>query len=223
MPSHTIHSALVQMYYDFDGAPWNFAAWKELTGVHHGLFPKDDKLLPKGWTRQTANEIHSYFDQYRAILTEEEKLKFASSKGTTQNVPGRKAWRDWVPKIWKAGKIHEKIIEVLIDENLHPFALMSHNDSPDAWPPANQWVPLAIDPIGLALFGEECYADGLDRIRNSLRQSTGSLITRTWILLRANFDRSKKRVDILESEAIGAFEGSFTLYFFGIRLTVFRP
>jgi hypothetical protein len=80
---------------------------------------------------------------------------------------------------------------------------------------------LAIDPIGLALFGEECYADGLDRIQNSLRQSTGSLITRTWILLRANFDRSKKRVDILE--AIGAFEGSFTLYFFGIRLTVFRP
>jgi hypothetical protein len=38
------------MYFDNDGAPWDFPQWKELTGIVHGLFPKDNKHLPKGWT-----------------------------------------------------------------------------------------------------------------------------------------------------------------------------
>ncbi len=196
------------MYYAADGAPWKFIAWKELTGVYHGLFPKDDNLLPETWSRQTANQIQSYFEQYRALPSEEEKIKFAASKGTTHHVPGRKAWREWVSKIWRTGKVHEKIYDVLSSENIHPYTLISQDDSSNVWPPANYWVPLAIDSVGLALFGEECYSGKLDRMRLSLRHPTGALITRTWIVLRNNFDRSKKRIDVLESEAIGAFEGS---------------
>jgi hypothetical protein len=208
MPSHAIHGALVQMYYDLDGAPWNFETWKELTGVHNGLFPEDDRQLPHGWSRQTAIEVSSYFDQFRACMSEDERIKFSSvKKKKGQNVPGRTAWRDWVAKLWKGKKIHEKIIKVLSAENLHPYTLAAQNDPPNTWPSANQWVPLATDPVGLALFGEECYSDGVERVRGCLRQTTGALITRTWLVLYNGLQRSKKRMDFLESAAIQAFEG----------------
>ena len=207
MPSHLIHGILVQMYYDVDGAPWNFTVWKDMTGVCYGLFPEDDNQLPKGWSRQTATEISSFFDQFRACMTEDEKIKFSSVKKRGQNVPGRTAWRDWVTKVWKKAKIHEKIAEVLTAENLHPYALAAQSDSSDTWPSANMWVPLAIDPVALALFGEECYSNNAERVRFSLRTTTGSLITRTWLGLYNNLQRSKKKIDTLESAAIRAFEG----------------
>lgn len=208
------------MHYDFDGAPWIFPTWKELTGVRHGLFPKDDAQLPKGWTRQTANEIHSYFDQFRALTTEDQKLKFSSikaSKKSTQMVPGRKAWRDWVTKVWNDSKIHEKIITVLSAEGLHPYTLASQGDS---WPDAAHWVPLVLNPVAGVLFGEECYSNGMERVRACLRNSTKALITRTWILLHNHLERSKKRIAILESEAIAAFEGSYDLLVFEFILNV---
>ena len=208
MPSHVIHGALVQMYYDLDGAPWCFATWKALTGVHNGLFPDDDNQLPIRWSRQTAKEISSFFDQFRACNTEEEKISFSSVKKSGTNVPGRTIWRDWVAKIWKDRGIHEKITEVLSAENLHPYALMDGNDSSAPWPPANMWVPLAIDPVALALFGEECYSDGVERLRVCLRSSTGALITRTWLVLYSGLKRSRKRIEALELAAIRAFEGS---------------
>jgi len=207
MPSHLIHGALVQMHYDLDGAPWNFVTWKVLTDVHHGLFPEDDNLLPDGWSRQTADEISSFFDQFRTCMTEEEKINFSSVKKKGQNIPGRKAWRDWVNKIWKNRRIHNKITEVLSSENLHPYTLAVQSGSSDTWPSANMWVPLAIDPVALALFGEECYSDGVERVRASLRNSTGALITRTWLVLYNGLNRTKKRIDVLESAAIQAFEG----------------
>ena len=124
MPTHTNHSALTQMYLVTDGAPWAFDTWKEITGVFHGLFPPNDKHLPRGWNRQTANDISSYFDQYRAKVTEDQKIKFSSMKKDSQMVPGRKAWRDFVVKIWKDAKIHETIHKVLSDHNLHPYTIL---------------------------------------------------------------------------------------------------
>ena len=66
MPSHTIHSTLTQMYFakEHASALWDYPVWQELTGVHHGLFPADNNKLPAGWTRQTATDITSYFDQF---------------------------------------------------------------------------------------------------------------------------------------------------------------
>jgi hypothetical protein len=202
MPSHTIHSALTKMHGEADGTPWNCTQWKLLTGVYHGLFPTDDKHLPEGWTCRMADEIASYFDQFNNKMTDEEKIKFASSKS---EIPGRKSWCDWVNKLWKEHHIHDKIIDVLSSENLHPYTLSSQNDSPDIWPDANQFVPLAVDPVGLALFGEDCLAG--DRVRMNLRDTTKALITRTWLLLYTNRTRSQKRVVALEAETIKAFQG----------------
>jgi hypothetical protein len=61
-----------------------------------------------------------------------------------------------VTKVWKKAKIHEKIAEVLTTENLLPYALLT------TWPSTNMWVPLAIDPIALALFGEVCYSNNVE-------------------------------------------------------------
>ena len=211
MPTHTIHCILTKMYYDCNEAPWNFDTWKELTGVRHGLFPKDDEQLPANWTRQTSNEIGSYFDQFRALRTEDQKSKFSSANGNSQMVPGRQAWRDWVTKGWKKWKIHNRIIDVLLAEELHPYTLAAETNS---WPDATQWVPLAIDPVGTALFGEQCYSPGKERVDPALRPTIGALITRTWIALYISFNRSKARIDLLESEAIKAFEGSCVSFFF---------
>jgi hypothetical protein len=207
MPSHTTHSALTQMYLVADGAPWAFDTWKEITGVLHGLFPPSDKHLPRGWNRQKANDVSSYFDQYRAKTTEDAKIKFSSMKKDAQMVPGRKAWRDLVVKIWKDSKIHETIIKVLSDQNLHPYTILFQSGDSSTWPEADHWVPLAVDPVGVALFGEECYSDGIERVRPVLRSTTRALITRSWILLYAGLERSKKQYSDLESKAIAAFEG----------------
>lgn len=213
MPTHTIHSALTQMYImpDCPGAPWNFSVWRELTGVRHGLFPADDDKLPKGWTRQTANEISSYFDQFRACMSEDEKIKFSSmTQEGVQMVPGRKAWRDWVTKLWKKAKMHEKIIEVLSAQNYHPYSLMNEEESPPSWPEAGIYVPLLIDPVGLALFGDECFSEsGREMVRVRLRNPVKAIITRSWLTLYTNLNRLKKSIILLEVEAIQAFEGDF--------------
>lgn len=43
----------------------------------------------------------------------------------------------------------------MTSENLHPYMLSSQNDSPDIWPNANQFVPLAVNPVGLTLFRKD--------------------------------------------------------------------
>ena len=203
MPSQTVHYVLTEMYVSCNEAPWGFPTWQELTSVRHGLFPDDDRQLPAGWTRQTAVEISSYFSQFRARLAEEERATFSKAD---DGLPGRRAWRNWVTKLWKDARIHAKIIEVLSSENLHPYRLAQATIT---WPDANTWVPLAVDPVGLALFGEECYGGGVERVNHSLRNLTKMLITRTWILLNNGLTRCKKKIQDQESEAMKAFEGSY--------------
>lgn len=100
MPSHTIQSALVKLY-NADGAPWCWKTWKDITGVHDGIFPSDKALLPKGLAPKDVIDIQSYFNQYEAQPTEDAKIKFsAANKGNP--MPGRNQWRDWVTAGWKA-------------------------------------------------------------------------------------------------------------------------
>jgi hypothetical protein len=204
MPSHTIHSALTKMHYDLPGAPWIFPAWKDLTGVRNGLFPTEDHLLPLGWSPATAEQISSYFDQFRACKKEDDKIKFSSAKKGGDVIPGRKLWRDWVSDGWKKWKIHAKITDVLVAENLHPFMIAAQSNS---WPDGAEWTPLAVDPVGTALFGEDSCNDGLGRLKSELRSTTKALIQRTWMILYNQHTRSKVRIAHLESEAIKAFEG----------------
>jgi len=210
MPSHSIHSALTQMFYDVGGAPWDFTVWKELTGVHHGLFPDADYQLPNGWTRQTAINISSYFDQFRAITTTTERIKFSSQgpKKDVQLVPGRKAWRDWVTKLWKDSKVHQKIIDILLSENLHPFHIIAQDPSA-GWPDADHWIGVAIDPVGTSLFGEDAWFPGVERLHSKLRPTVKELVQRTWIVLYNLRDRSEARLNALKSKAVEAFEGQY--------------
>jgi hypothetical protein len=51
-------SALIKLFF-LDGYPWSWPTWQKITGVYHGVFPTEDSLLPKGWTRQDALDIKS--------------------------------------------------------------------------------------------------------------------------------------------------------------------
>jgi TATA-binding protein-associated factor len=204
MPSHTIHSALADMFHKSKGAPWTFPVWQDLTGVRQGLFSTEDNHLPAGWTRHTATDISSYFAQFRVLKSEDDQVKFSSGKKDVCLFPGRKAWKDWINRGWKKWKIHDKIIDVLVAERLHPFIL---TESTGSWPDANDWVPLAVDPVGTALFGEESL-DSTDRVRNDLRAATRAIIQRTWIFLHNSHKRWKNRIVQLEGEVTMAFEGS---------------
>ena len=58
------------------------------------------------------------------IELEEEKIKFSSMKDKSQMVPSRKAWKEWVTKLWKNAKMHNKIIKVFAKQEMHPYQLM---------------------------------------------------------------------------------------------------
>jgi TATA-binding protein-associated factor len=195
-----------------DGSPWMYPKWQFITGVHHDLFPQDDSHLPKPWTREDANNVKSYFDQYSKKVKEDDKIKFASAKSGGTQVPGRDFWRKWVTDCWKGWKIHSKIIEVLSSENLHPLtlALSSKSRSLDTWPSATQYVPMAVDPVGTALFGVDCL-DDLGRVSSEIRQTTQALIQRTWLVLYNQIQRSKGRIAELEKQATDAFNGKYSV------------
>lgn len=118
MPTHTIASTVIKLW--TLGVPWDFPAWQVLTGAHNSLFPDNPALLLKGWTPEDAANIKSYFDQYCLQPTEDDKIAFASqTKGSA--LPGRKKWCNWVGTIWRASRIHERIISVLHANNCHPL------------------------------------------------------------------------------------------------------
>ena len=204
MPTHTVASALVKLW--TLGAPWGYSGWQALTGTQHGLFPDDPALLPKGWTPEDAANIKSYFEQYRLQPTEDDKITFAKqTKGTA--LPGRKTWRDWVSTVWRTSRIHERVISVLHANNFHPLTLAA--DSPNGttiWPMGGTWIPLCLDAIASDLFGESCL-DHHGRLPEPLRAPTQALIQRTWTNLTKRLDRSRKRLSILEEEAVQAFNG----------------
>ena len=79
MPTHTAASALIKLFCT-DGAPWSFSQWQAITGVTHGLMPLKDEHLPKGLTRSDIINIASYFAQYAAKPSEDDKIKFASKE-----------------------------------------------------------------------------------------------------------------------------------------------
>ena len=75
------------MYFDGDGAPWTFPQWQRLTRVSSGLFPADDDQLSEGWTRENANFIRSYFDQYNKHTKEDARINFSAARKNGPQVP----------------------------------------------------------------------------------------------------------------------------------------
>lgn len=218
MVNPTIHAALTQMYFDDPEThpPWDLPEWQAITGIKHGLFPDDDALLPKGWTRETANFIESYFDQFDKKPTEEAKASFSSARKNASQVPGRQLWRDFVTKKWKTWGLHAKIAGVLATESLHPLtlALSSKSQSIEKLPRSADYIHTAVDPVGRVIFGAEAL-DQHGRVKMELRRSLHALIYRTWLNLKNQVVRSKDRIAVLEKNTKDALEGmNNVLYFF---------
>lgn len=210
MPAHTIHSAMVELYFSDDGAPWTFPTWQTLTGVKHGLFPNDDSQLPNGWTRRDADFIRSYLDQYSKLRSQDEKIRFAAARKNASAVPGRDLWRDFITTCWKNKQIHAKITTVLSEEGLHPvqLALASKAGTLENFPSSVDYVAEAVDPVGKALFGFDCLDKG-GRMDMNLRAATRWLIYRTWLNIKNQVLRSKSRIVQLEQDAMLAFDSTF--------------
>lgn len=203
MPSHSVHSALVQMFCD-DESPWAYPEWQDITGVRHGLFPAEDALLPAGWSRADATFILSYFDQYGQKVKEDDKIKFSGARAGAAQVPGRDLWRKWVIEGWRSWKIHARITSVLSKENLYPLTIMLSSKT-EVWPHGATWIPLAVDPVGRVLFGDDAL-DASGRVVSEMRMATQALIQRTWTNIYNQTQRSKARIINLEKEATDAFD-----------------
>jgi hypothetical protein len=220
MPSHTIQSALIKLY-QLDAAPWKWQAWKDITGIHHGIFPEDDNLLPQGFTRPDVLAIKSYFDQYQAQPSEEAKIKFsAQTKGP--HVVGRNKWREWITAGWKSWKIHSRITDVLTNESLHPLTIMLNSNDLETWPQGDTYLPLAVDAVAANLFGDESL-DTSGRLSAPYRHITQLLVQRSWINIHRQTVRNKNRLGALEDAATRAFNGKGSLrWFFGFLVSSFH-
>jgi TATA-binding protein-associated factor len=224
MPSHTAASALISLY-AIDEAPWKWPQWQAITGIHHGPFPEKDELLPRGWTRQDADDIQSYFKQYSEIDGEERKIKFARGHGGSA-VPGRTKWNAYIRKSWEAWKIHNLIVTGLRQEDIHPFQITAResddryvhhsrslprstsDDGCSSWPNADLYIPLALDPVGDAIFGQEAFGDS-SRLPAKLRRPLTVIIQRSWARLRVKSKADEKRLVAMEEQATTAFTCAF--------------
>ncbi|KAJ4463203.1 P-loop containing nucleoside triphosphate hydrolase protein [Lentinula lateritia] len=206
MPSHTVASALIKLYFH-EGSPWKWPTWQDRTGIKYGLFPAEDELLPKGWTRDTADAIHSYFKAYDALDSEDRKIKFArGTKGATAH-PGRKLWADWVNQSWRKWDIHHAITQGLHKSSVHPITVLLNEGSINAtWPNADFYVSCALDNVGFALFGTEAFPTEAFVLPIDLRRPVTIFIQHSWDIIRRHVARDRIRLPKLEEAALNSFE-----------------
>lgn len=215
MPSHTVASALVQMFYSAKGAPWTYEKFKAITGVSHGLFPEDDNELPHGWSREMTDHVHSYFQQYKQKPNEHAKILFSAARKNGHEIPGRDIYRRFITELWCTCNMHDRIIKVLSAEGLHPIMLAMNeeegwihdkNEAGSGLPAADTYLPLAVDPVVKALFGDEAL-DRSGRAPLKIRPTTQALIQRTWTNIRTQVRRNLGKVEVVEEAARAAFKG----------------
>jgi len=207
MPSPPNSYALITLW-NYDGAPWNWPAWQQLTGIPHGLFPDDDALLPRGLTRKDVVEIKSYFARFLAE-PEEKRLKLHTEKSGV--VPGRDKWKKWVAAASRQWKLHSLVVDAFNENNINPNQIYRVSELTD-WPDARSYITTALDTLGSSLFGEESL-DEIGHLRNPLRQSINVIAQYSWNLMRVQHTRAQKKLDSAEHAAMAAFQGSYNRYF----------
>jgi hypothetical protein len=215
MPSHTAASALIQLYFckGLEGAPWIWVEWQSITGVKHGLFPKDDRLLPRDWTRQDADDILAYFNHYQSLDTEENKKKFAAGSRAGAVYPGRDKWHSYIKGKWEKWKVHDRVVRALRANHVHPISIMIDEGSLEKWPNADAYLQIAVDGIAQSLFGLESFG-GKEILPMDLRRSVITIGQRSWARIRGQVRGDKKRLIELERAAMKAFEGKIRVAFF---------
>jgi TATA-binding protein-associated factor len=216
MPTHPAGSALTKAYF-LGGCPWIWPTWQKITGVKHGLFPADDALLPKGWTRQHALDIQSYFHQYSLVSTDELKIKFASN--SNKHVPGRTKWNSWISSNWEVWDVHTRIVEGLRQHSIHPISLIVSSGDTDTWPNSSFYIPIALDTIGMSLFGPEPFGDS-DLLPPEIRPILTAMIQRSWARIREQVITDRKKLVDTEVAALKAFDGTLFHKYLVLCLTI---
>jgi hypothetical protein len=214
MPSDTAANALIQLYHEprYEGAPWIFSRWQEITGIIHGLFPSDDALLPRGLNRQDSNDIRAYFQHYKSIRDEESKKKFLGGTRPGLHFPGRKKWNAFVNKHWEKWGIHDLIVKSLKESHTHPIDIIIQCGTLEMWPDAGTYLPMAIDMVGVSLFGLDAFGNR-DLLPEELRRRVTVFCQRTWTRIRRRVITDRGKLEDCETLAIQAFESNFFLDF----------
>lgn len=215
MPSHTVPTAFFKLQ-SAGGYPWSFPQWKKTTGIHHGLFPKDDEDLPHGWTRLQSEQVADFFERLAKMRNEAELMKYVgAARSVLDPDPGRFFFKTWIIDCWKKWKINDKIIAALTNADLHPSQIMlaeaesarEHGHPIQTlFPPADGFVPLAIDAVARALFGDEALSSN-GRLPQVLRPYVSIFLQRCWDNIRKQHGTNAKNVEALENLAVSAFEG----------------
>lgn len=214
MPSHTVASSLIKLF-SLDGAPWQWPAWQERTGIYHGLFPDDDSHLPKGWTRKNAIDVQSYFRAYQLLPTEDKKIAFAANAKGASSYPGREFWNSFVSRRWDSWNIHTAVIEELKEFDIHPLDILIAENNIDApWPAAEMYLPMILDSLALKLFGEEAFTGRALVLGPVLRESFRGIPQRSWNTIRTQVQSMKKSPSDIEASALAAFKGRLSFVTF---------
>ncbi|KAF9441652.1 hypothetical protein P691DRAFT_683240 [Macrolepiota fuliginosa MF-IS2] len=205
MPSHTAASALIRLFF-FNGAPWEWSVWQELTGIRHGLFPSEDKKLPPGWTRKDASDVWSYFLAYNNLDTEEQKIRFATRTKGNSSYPGRVIWNSFVSRNWSRWGVNTLVVEELRAWDVHPVSILVRENINSSWPCADFYIPMILDTLGMKLFGEEAFPSGSEVLPTDLRRCLQNLAQRSWSTIRLQVSVLRNRSTEIEAAAVAAFE-----------------
>lgn len=204
MPGHRFHSALIGLS-SSPCDPWSYPQWQELTSVSNGLFPLDDAKLPGRWTRDEANSISSFFSQFAQKNTEDDRIKFALTRGCKVANVGRDKWFQFCTNLWKRGNLHAAVVGALTQSGAHPRQVMQ-DQGLVAFPCVSDWAHYVLDKVSRSLLGSESL-DSSGRALMPLRTFLNACISRTWDALRSQDKRFRGQITLLEQKAVEAVKG----------------
>ena len=163
-------------------------------------------------------DIRLYFTHYKDAGSAEQKIKFASGRG--QSVfPGRQKWNKFVAKMWQKWKIHNTVVRCFRETGVHPVLIMTRANSMDQWPPADLYIPKALDAIAMELFGPEVFEDSMEILSPPLARCLTPIAQRAWNTIRAKVKKDRERINEVEAVALGSFRGNVYCLICAIYLT----
>ncbi|KAG6826080.1 hypothetical protein H0H87_008036 [Tephrocybe sp. NHM501043] len=212
MPCPTPSSALLELYWATPepGEMWKWEAWKNITGVHHGLFPDDDSLLPHGWTRANTKVVKSFFDEYKAQPLSQ-RLPFSLSGKGSQPHPGKTFWTQWVNKRMSRWGIHDSIINELHEAEAHPMVLTIQESSlPNPTMSSllfDDHIPHIVIPLTKRLFGDDAFKiPDSEFLPIRFKKGVQALCYRSWDCLRRQIKHLKDKPIEHQKAAEAAFK-----------------
>ncbi|TEB14172.1 hypothetical protein FA13DRAFT_1879956, partial [Coprinellus micaceus] len=218
MPSHTVHGALVKLWFAYPESPWCFPAWQDLTDVTNGLFLPTTLSFPRVGLGSPAEDIGCVLptvSKPRRPRTRGSSSPAYSAGSGNDTIPGRALWRKWVTDNYsKRWDIHGRIARYPHRREHPPSPAHEGDRRLRRLPPvASSYLPLGLDPIARNLFGPESF-DKANHLLRELREPTLMLAQRTWEQLRKGHTRDLERLRSLRKvmdEALAVYGTNFVL------------